>query len=927
MESDKKSKRFFNRYTALVVVSMLIFSALLIKLIFMQIIDTQSYKDQSNTDSVKEISEPGPRGDIVDRNGVVLATDKQSYVLTFMSTEQSNLAFFDTMEKVFKILDDKKETQSDSFPLKLNPYRFDFNTSDTKAQQTLELRFKKDRGLDDDIINKKAKTNSSYKDKSYNDLSLSEQVEVDQELLKITPEETYKWLWEQYTKSYLDIKNKTISQAVKDKINHYTLDEQRRFMLVKDALKMQSFSGYKPVAIAQNINRDTAFVFEEQFSELPGIDISQQPIRTYPFGELASGVIGNISRITSDKQEQYLELGYDVNTDLVGVSGIEGTFESRLRGTKGSTKVEVSKTGRIVKEKAKMEPYPGEKLQLAINSDIQAIAEKALDKAMKELQQNPNKNEDVNTGNATRGAVVVLNANTGEVLALVSRPGYDPNMFAETGGLTSDQSKKYFAPDFETIGNDFIDKMGLTNLNPDMTKQQLLDFLFPVDKSIKSAIPTRTDAKDIYARPFFNYALNGAVQPGSTFKPVTAIAGLETGVITPNDTVDDQRFFTGDDGKPVWFLNDPINGIVNMKDALAKSSNPYFMELGRKLRNANLATPKEDILAQFAWKLGLGAPQSVKNPGTGIEIKSESFGQVYNSNTLKNNYANIYWIKIADALNTGRGYRNNTFPVIHFETNANDSVSVKKIKSDIKALVQDLIKNGKSQDTSLLDLLKKLVSSDERYKDQKFEKGDYASIITEINHLAIYTANNEINGGFNMYDASIGQSINAFTPLQMADYVATLVNGGNRYKIHLVDKITDADGTVLQETKPQILSTTGFKQQNVDAVKAGMKGVTGEGGTAAESFKNFPIETGGKTGTATYNNDQRKWGRSPYAWFVGFAPFDKPEISVSAVVYDGGYGSSAAPVVRDVYEAYFKDSLKSNGFVPEDDFVQEFYNK
>jgi len=200
-------------------------------------------------------------------------------------------------------------------------------------------------------------------------------------------------------------------------------------------------------------------------------------------------------------------------------------------------------------------------------------------------------------------------------------------------------------------------------------------------------------------------------------------------------------------------------------------------------------------------------------------------------------------------------------------------------------------------------------------------------MIEEIDYLAIYSANIQINGGFNMYDASIGQNMNAFTPLQMADYIATLVNGGNRLKVHLVDKIIDADGTVIQDIKPQVLSTTGFKQANVDIVKEGMRMATVDGGTAEASFKGFPIVTGGKTGSATYNTDQQLWGRSSYAWYVGFAPLDKPEISVSAVIYDGGYGSYAAPVVKDVYEAYFKDSLKKQGFVPEDDFVKAYYNQ
>ena len=101
-----------------------------------------------------------------------------------------------------------------------------------------------------------------------------------------------------------------------------------------------------------------------------------------------------------------------------------------------------------------------------------------------------------------------------------------------------------------------------------------------------------------------------------------------------------------------------------------------------------------------------------------------------------------------------------------------------------------------------------------------------------------------------MYDASIGQGMDQFTPIQMANYIATLVNGGTRYKVHLVDKFLDANGKVIEEVKPEVIEKTGVKPENIEAVKAGMAAVN-EKGTAAGAFSNFPIKTGGKTGTAS----------------------------------------------------------------------------
>lgn len=927
MVNEKKKNKYFTRYTAIVAVAFLIFAALMTRLVFMQIVDYQDYVDQSNTDALKQVSEAGPRGDITDRNGVKLATDIQSYILTFMETDESKKAFFDTMEKVFKNLDDKKELQFDDFELKINPYRFDFDSTDTKVIQTRELRFKKDRGLDVYVMQNSKNTN--WKNSSYNDLGTKEQAKVDAELLKITPEQTFNILWDQYTsdytKKYTSTKGKTLNPLYNEKVAKYTVDEKRRFMLVKDALHMQSFSGYKPITIAKNISRDSAFIFQEKASDLPGIDISQQPTRSYPYGELASAVIGNISRINPVNKEKYEEQGYDVNTDLIGVSGLEGALESRLKGTKGVKLVEVNKTGRITKEKFKMDPYPGETVQTTISKDVQEIAEKSLQKAMDALQVGPEVSGE-NTHNANRGAVVVLNANTGEVLSLVSKPGFDPNIFSLTGGLTTEQNKLYFAPDLETWGRNFIKQRGLVAINTEgKNEDQILDWLFPVDKTVKSARPTRKDDKDIYPKPFLNYATSSLIPSGSTFKPVTAIAGLETGVIDQYTSVDDEEYFDDGKGFHTPFPNEGHNGIVTLKRAIQVSSNPYFMTVGQKLRAAS----GDDILAEYAWKLGLGVkPNSGIKPATGIEI-NESFGQVYNVFTNKNMYATLYLDKTMQVVKSGKGTSNNSFPAIDLYDNDNDEDNVRDLKKQIKDSIKNSIRTGAMVKSAYKALITKLVASDEIYKNANIKASDISTVVEEIYAITINDAYNQITSGANIYNASIGQGLNQFTPLQLADYIATLVNGGNRYKVHLVDKILDADGTVLQQNKPEILNTTGFKQSNIDLIKEGMKGVTGDGGTAAVAFENLKnyMESGGKTGSATFDKLQKQMGRSSYSFFVGFAPYDKPEIAVCAVIFDGGYGSSAAPVVRDVYEAYFKDKLKSQNFVPEEDYLKEYYAK
>ncbi|WPC42886.1 penicillin-binding transpeptidase domain-containing protein [Clostridium sp. JS66] len=870
---EGKKERKFTRYTALIVIMVIIFTAIAGKLFFLQILDGQSYSEKANNKSIREIPEAAPRGSILDKNGSVLASSSVIYALVYNQTDESDKYFFDTMSKVFDILDKSGETQKDDFELKVNPYNFQFRGDDDKTKRALEIKFKTDRGFADEIKNKLYK---NKKDK----LTEAEKAKIDEELLKITPEETFKKLVKQY--------------KIDDK--KYSVDEQRRFMIIKDTLKMNSFSGYKPAVVATNIKKETAFKFIQMLNDFPGIDVTTQPMRTYPNGEVASSVLGYISKIGSN-DDKYTEKGYDASTDYIGQSGIESAFEDRLKGSKGGKIVKLNKQGRILEELGKRDPYPGQTIQLTIDKDVQAATEKALDDRMKYLRANPAEQQGSYTANATRGAAVAIDVNTGAIVALASRPGFDPNAFAAPGGLSSDLYNTYY-PDIAEAGKRYIENMGISG----DSEEDTLNKLFPVDKSVKGKT-VRQDAKDILPKPLFNYATQSRSMPGSTFKMMTAIAGLESGVITPDFGVDDEAKF--DKGGNNWahFDTDGPNGWVDLAKAIEKSSNPYFMEVGKRLRNKY----NDDILAKYAWKFGLGAdPTSNSTKSTGIEIP-EAFGQVFNSWSLKNTYSQTYLWTTMETLKAGSDDKGNKFTAIDLYDRDGDSSKVKSIKSDIKKQIQSSIKDGDkafNKDT-YKSLINNLVQEDPQYKDKNISDKEMKSIINAIYYVAVSDANSQIRAGFSMYDASIGQGIDAFTPVQLANYIATIANGGTRYNVHLVDKFLDANGKLIEQVKPEVAEKTGVKQETLDAVKAGMNAVN-EKGTAAQAFQGFTIPTAGKTGTATIANDQESFGRTDTAVYVGFAPSDKPEIAVCVMLYDGGHGSGAAYVARSMFESYFK---------------------
>ncbi|WP_180375414.1 penicillin-binding transpeptidase domain-containing protein [Clostridium thermarum] len=394
---------------------------------------------------------------------------------------------------MFKILDNNEEKQEDDFPVVIDEgkFSFKFQSESEATRRWMELRFKKDRGFDEQVQKK-------LYGKIEEELTEDQRKEIDEELLKITAEEVFNKLLKDY-------------KIEGEKVSDLNLETKRKLMIVKDKIKMQSFSEYKPVEIANDLKEETAFSILQQLNDLPGIDITLQPVRTYSFGELASGVLGYISKIPSWQQEKYELKGYDVSTDYIGMSGIEAAYEDRLKGSKGSIIAKVNNLGRVTEELGEKEPYPGQNIQLTIDKDVQSAAEKDLDETMEKLQA-MGKVNDVNMRNATGGAAVAIDVNTGAIIALASRPGFNPNYFVSDGGLSTEQYNRYFSLDLENMAK----AMGYT-------KEQI-EKLFPIDKNIENNTTIRMDMYDILPKPMYNYATMAAIPPRSTFKPITTIS-------------------------------------------------------------------------------------------------------------------------------------------------------------------------------------------------------------------------------------------------------------------------------------------------------------------------------------------------------------------------------------------------------------------
>ncbi|AGX41628.1 penicillin-binding transpeptidase domain-containing protein [Clostridium saccharobutylicum] len=944
--SKPTKKKKISRYTVLSIIMLTIFAAITLRLLYLQVFNYNNYKEKADTTSTRFLSEVAPRGKIYDTNGTVLATNKQTYAITYTKPDNEDEQFYTTINELFKILDENGENIQDALPLKIddnNKVYFQYSSSDKQSQNAEELRIKKDRGLNDTLKNQ----DKSLKD--VEELSDAQSAQLDAQLLKITPEETFYELVKSYNliglvdPNYNSKENKAkYSKMTGEELTNqilqqgYSLKDIRKYMLVKDAIKMQSFKGYKSVTIAQNIKKDTAFILYQKKYDLPGIDVKLTPIRYYPFDNLASSVLGYVSSINDTQKEKYELKGYDVSSDLIGTSGIESAFEDQLKGVKGGKTVKVNSKGGVTETLFQLESYPGNDVHLTLDSNVQYAAEQGLKDAMEKMRNGTNGDM---AKNATRGALVAVDVKTGKVLSLVSYPDFNPNLFTVSGQLTSDEYKSFFNPDLEAFGKQFIQKMGLNTT---------VDDLFPL-----SSDGTRIDKYDLYPKATYNYATMSRIPPGSTFKPITSVAGIESGAIQPDTVINDTGDFSihpetfGKNFHPSGL--DAPQGPITLQTALEKSINFYFYEtayLMYKQNGSNIGAL--DSIAKYAWQFGLGVdpndPNSKSKASTGIEI-AENFGQTYNFTSWKKQRIAMSKYNLVDALEKGE-YNGVTFIPFDFSVSDDDNDEVKNSKKAIKDKVENALNKVGVDDGSAIthdqfakDVkkdIKNIMDHSDKYKSNvaKYEQdsGKKVNLDAQVNtiaeEIAQFTINDEpgqIKTPAEIVNASIGQGMNNFTPLQLVSYISTLANGGTRYKLHLVDEITDGDGNVVQKFNPEVLNTVQMSQSTQKVIREGMKAVNNEAeGTAKTAFEGFPIETAGKTGTADVNQEDK--GRKPYAVYASYAPADDPQIAVVAVVFDGGHGASVASAVRAVYDAYFEKKLEQEqpGYVASSAYFKKY---
>ena len=410
---------------------------------------------------------------------------------------------------------------------------------------------------------------------------------------------------------------------MRDKYNISTddINDIRKILAIRYAITTIGYSTTKSISISDEISRESAVQLQEQSESLTGVNIVTEPVRKYYVSNMASHILGYMGRISEADEEEFAENGDDYNyktNDKVGKTGIEKVFEEYLRGEDGVKQIDMTVDGTITGEYTAKEAIGGADIVLTIDSNLQQIAEQSL----------ASKIEKIRSGgfsqvyNAKGGAVVVTNVKTGEILAMASYPDYEPGLFYN--GISQAKYNEY-------------------------TSNTL--------------------------KPLLNRTIQSSYAPGSTFKMITAIAGLETNVINTAERINDNGPYPAATHPACWYYNDygRGHGYLNVVGAIEKSCNYFFYETSNRMGI--------DELSKYASYFGLGRK-------TGIELYNEKSGTLAKRSITESKGEN--WT-VGDTLSAaiGQGYNDFT-PVqmakyISMVANGGHKINLSVVKNVIKS--------------------------------------------------------------------------------------------------------------------------------------------------------------------------------------------------------------------------------------------------
>lgn len=924
---EKFIKLITSRVLVMIIIMGALFAVLIHQVFDLQIVHGQEYMDSFETKIKREKTIDGPRGNIYDRNGNLLAYNELANSVTIEDVYESgklkNYRLNSTIYKTIKIIEENQDQLVSDFKIQLNKYnKFEYTVEGTSLQRFLA-----------DV----------YGHSSIKDLTSKEK--------NSSPDDIINYLsgWDRFRiGEYSEDDNKDSFVPG----NGYTKEEVLKILNVRYDMNNNSFQKYISTVISNDVCEKTVAIIMENNNELEGVGISQGTIRKYVDPVYLSNIIGYTGKVSSSEELAVLQeenMDYAI-TDTVGKLGIEKSMEKYLQGKKGSETLFVNSVGKTTEVANYIDPMAGNDVYLTIDKDLQIAVYKILEENLAGIL-----------------CTKIINAKTFDASEVsqskIMIPIYDvyialfENNVLDIDHLFEDdaaENEKLLASAYLNKEQKIYENLEeeLTTLKTPYEKLSkeyqvyesfLVDKLYSkglIDKSLidtkdKTYIEWTTD-EIISCNEYINYCISknwidvDQLELNSQYSDSSIIYRKLIDLVLA-DLKEDSAFMR----KIFKYMvkNDDINGITICR-ALVEQNKVEIDEAEEK-RLFNGQTTAFSFMMARIKNLEITPAQLALDPcSASCVVTDVNTGDVlalvsypgFDNNKLANGVDSKYYAQLQADLST---------PMINYATRHRTAPgSTFKMVSATAALMEGIVStSSRFTCTGVFDKITPsakcwaypsahgsiTVTEAIRHSCNMFfyetgyqlgsSEGSYNSDLA-LSRLQIYADEyglTDLSGveieesapSFSTEDgvrSCIGQGNHAYTTAQIARYVTTVANSGTCYNLTLLDKVTDRGGNLLLDNEATVRNTINMDTSYWNAIHTGMR----EMAASNSNFSNFPIKIAGKTGTAEESHN-----RANHALFVCYAPYSKPEISIATRLAFGYSSSYAAKTTKDVLNYYF----------------------
>lgn len=940
---DELRERILNiltsRITVLTVIFLILGGILIYRCFDLQIVNGQQYLDEFVLKTEKTRTISSTRGRILDRNGVVLADNELAYSVKIedvyesgMGTAAKNKKLNENIYKLIKMIEKNGDSVIADFNVVIDENgEFAFNVEGTKMLRFLadiygkvyidDLEDDERNATADDVIEYLGGTGSGC--------------------FRIGDYET---------------EGDSSSQFVVGK--GYTKEELLKMVTIRYNMKLTSFRKYVGTTVAKDVCEETVAVVMENMDQLEGVTIEEDTARRYHESEYFAQLLGYTGKISSDEltelNSKEEENGGDSQrytvTDVVGKSGIEAYMESTLQGTKGTEKLVVDNLGKTLMVKERTEPEAGDDVWLTIDSKLQIAAYQILEQGIAGILSDKiinTKEYNASEGSSNKDIKIPI---YDVYFAIINNSVVDVSHFDDKDA--GEKEKEVYAK-YQSYRDSVYEKLRtelLENQTPynklskeyQVYQSNIMSLLYSngvvdsnkVDKEDNTYLAW-TKEEVISLSEYLNYCIGKSWVDVSKLKLeekyIDSDATFEQIVDYIIKMIDGNQEFQKKLYK-YMLLNDVINGKDICMLICEQNAAEYPAEEEEKLYNGTMSAYQ--FMMNRINNLQITPAQLALDPCNGaVVITDVNTGDVlamvtypgYDNNKLANTIDAKYWAKLmsdksSPSLNYATQYKaapGSTFKMVSATAGLCEGVISLTSQTNCTG-VFNTIENGpkcwktwghgnldvtgaiqNSCNVFFYDLGYRLSSVNGEYSVQTGldTLAKYADLfgLTEKSGVEVEEYSPDVSD-IDPVRTAIGQGSGSYSTVGIARYVTTVANRGTCYNLTLLDKVTQSDGSVLIDYEPDIRNTVDMPAEYWSAIQLGMRKVV----QGKSYFNDLAVNVAGKTGTA----EQIK-SRSNHALFVGYAPYEEPEIAFAVRIPFGYSSDYAAQVAREIIKYYY----------------------